>query len=266
MSNDVRTCELCGSTENISRGWIATHDENGAITEWVVGLLCRACRARQEQPPEFIGDPETFADMDEPGAAAAPAPPLPAPPARLGFKALTLENWRQPDPVSAAFAGVSPLDGQFGSLSGDDWAYHVLAIPLAESVPEELRRLFEVARGTMLYGWFFYPAFTLASEQVLRVADAAVARRCRELESPRSVRTLDKRLTWLGERGDLSAEDLYRWDAVRHLRNLTSHPEDQNVLPPGMVISQLRLLAEAIGSLFARATDASLAEEDQANA
>ena len=28
----------------------------------------------------------------------------------------------------------------------------------------------------MLYGWFVYPAFTLASEQILRVADAAVAR------------------------------------------------------------------------------------------
>jgi hypothetical protein len=104
----------------------------------------------------------------------------------------------------------------------------------------------------MLYGWFFYPAFTLAREQVLRVADAAVARRCRELEAPRSVRTFDQRLTCLGQRGDLSADDLNRWDAVRQLHNLPSHPEDQNVVPPGMVLSQVRLLAEAIGSLFAR--------------
>jgi hypothetical protein len=48
----------------------------------------------------------------------------------------------------------------------------------------------------------------------------------------------------------LSKEDLERWDAVRHLRKLASHPEDQNVLPPGMVIDQVRVLAAAIESLF----------------
>jgi hypothetical protein len=157
---------------------------------------------------------------------------------RFGFKELTLDNWRQPDPVSAGYVGVFPLDGQLRSLTGDDWAYHILAIPLSEAVPDELRRLFEVARGTMLYGWYFYPAYTLASEQVLRVAEAAVARRCRDLGAPACRKRFEQQLAWLSGHGVLSGEDVDQWDAIRHLRNFVSHASDQNILPPGMVIAK----------------------------
>lgn len=251
MNGGARACEVCGSTDGVTRQWIAEHDESGTLTGWMAGLLCAVCATHQEQPPEFINDAEMFAqlDMAETARTIPPRAQLPEPRTGLGFKALTLENWQQPDPVSSGYVTFDSGD-QPRPMTGDDWMYHILAIPLAETVPDELRRLFEVARGTMLYGWFFYPAYTLASEQVLRVAEAAVARRCQELEAPRSVRTLGRRLAWLGQRGDLSAEDLERWDAVRHLRNLASHPQDQNVLLPGMVISQVRLLADAIGSLF----------------
>src|SRR2546430_2137875 len=99
MNSAVRVCELCGSSDNVARRWIAEHDdEGGELTQWREGLLCAGCAAGQEQPPEFIGDPETLAawDTDE---LTGPQPRLPDPPTQLGFKALTLENWRQPDPV-----------------------------------------------------------------------------------------------------------------------------------------------------------------------
>jgi hypothetical protein len=247
----VRTCEVCGSTVDVKRGWIDTRDEL-PVGGWTVGLLCADCAGRQEGPPDVFGDPETFADLEaaEPTRGARVDPREVDTAAQSNFKNLTLENWQQPDPVSVGYVTLTP-DGLPRPLTGDDWARFILDFQLDVRVPDELRRLFLVARGTMLYGWFFYPAYTLASEQVLRVAEAAVARRCRDLGAPRSTK-FGQQLAWMGDHGYLSGDDLNRWDAVRHLRNFASHPADQNIFPPWMVISQVRLLAEAIGAPFVK--------------
>jgi hypothetical protein len=47
-------------------------------------------------------------------------------------------------------------------MDGNDWARHFLAVELHEDVPADVHDLFAVARGTMLYGWFFYPLYALA--------------------------------------------------------------------------------------------------------
>src|SRR2546423_7399041 len=93
----------------------------------------------------------------------------------LGIKALTIENWLQPDPTSTIFVQLSHSDGSVSPMSGEDWAAQFLTPSLAATVPEELRKLFEVARGAMAYGYFFYPLYALAGEQLYRVAEAAVS-------------------------------------------------------------------------------------------
>lgn len=76
----------------------------------------------------------------------------------FGMKKLALHNWREPD-VPKFFPG----------LTEDVWVDETMKPQLVAAVPEDVVRLFEIARGSILYGWLFYPLLTLASEQLHRV-------------------------------------------------------------------------------------------------
>lgn len=134
-------------------------------------------------------------------------------------------------------------------MSGEDWAEQFLEPSLDDRVPEEVRKLFEVARGAIAYGYFFYPLFTLANEQLYRVVEAAVSEKCALLGAPKRSSFQDK-IKFLLDRNVIADVDFPRWDAIRMLRNMSSHPERQNILPPGMVATTLYLVAQMINSLF----------------
>lgn len=167
-----------------------------------------------------------------------------------GIKALTTENWLQPDPTSTIFVQMSRADGSLRSMAGEDWAALFLGPSLDDKVPEEVRKLFEVARGAMTYGYFFYPLFTLASEQLYRVAEAAVSEKCALLGGPKRSSFQD-RIKFLLDRNVIADVDFPRWNAIRLLRNMSSHPQRQDILPPGVVATTLHLMAERLNSLFA---------------
>jgi hypothetical protein len=170
-----------------------------------------------------------------------------------GLKQLTIDNWQEPDPVVSAFVRLSPQDGAIRALSGDDWARGFLAIELSDRVPLEVRRPFDVARGALVYGYFFYPLYTLGAEQLFRAAEAAIRHKCREVGV--SDTTLNKpdfyhRTRALVREGAISHADQDRWDDLRELRNLASHPEDQSIFSPGIAIGALRRVAADVEGLF----------------
>ena len=101
----------------------------------------------------------------------------------LRIKQLSVRNWLEPDAAVKFFVGAS-ADGCTHELVGADWLEEVLDPKVEQQVPQEIRELFEVARGAMAYAYFFYPLYTLALEQLLRVADAAVLHRCRSTTHP----------------------------------------------------------------------------------
>jgi hypothetical protein len=171
----------------------------------------------------------------------------------LRFKQLTVDNYQQPDPVLTAFVRMSEKDGSTRTLTGEDWAEKILAVELSEQVPLEVRRLFAVARGALLYGYFFYPLYTLGAEQLFRVAESAVGHKCRNLGVPAKKledMTFQKRLSHLVDEGVIPASDHRRWDALRHLRNLTSHPKDQTILLPHTAIGELQMIATGIDAMY----------------
>jgi hypothetical protein len=173
--------------------------------------------------------------------------------APLGIKRLTLANWTEPDPANQNFARYSPFLQEGVPMDSGDWARLFLAFELEDHVPVEIRDLFEVARGAVLYGWFFYPMYQLGQEQLFRVSEAA-ARRCSKLLGDDEARpSFFKSIDFLVKEGAIAADDRRRWEAARELRNSSSHPERASVMPPGAIASMIDTTATDINDLF-RAT------------
>lgn len=171
----------------------------------------------------------------------------------MGFKRLTVENYIRRDETNDLFANFNFATGHVSPMVGGDWARAFLAVELGAHVPEEVRDLFAVARGTMLYGEFFYPLFTLGDEQMHRVADSAAHHRYRQLggELQRGrVPSFYRRIEWLVEHGAIAEEERPRWDAYRGLRNIGAHADFQQLHMPGDVLETCTLVAGSIDALF----------------
>jgi hypothetical protein len=174
----------------------------------------------------------------------------------LGIKALSVANWTEPDPImSSGFFGRRSLaDGQVRAVQQDEWAAALLAPRLDPHVAEEIRKLFAVARSCLLYGWFFYPLYTLGLGQLYRVLEAAVAFKCDEMGMPPPAKkrywSYAERIAWLQRQEVIAAERSEVWRAWRELRNMTSHPLAQDILPPAIAISHLQRVEGEINTLL----------------
>ncbi len=157
------------------------------------------------------------------------------------FKTIDVHNWLNPDPVVLHFKGME---------DATDYVRIVLAPRLSANVPEDVEKLFEVARAGVLYGYLFYPLYTLGREQLFRVGEAAVASRCEQLGAPKERRTFEQRIDWLAEQGVFGRREFSGWHALRRLRNMASHPERQSIDTPGSAIGFLEAVAEDINALF----------------
>lgn len=179
------------------------------------------------------------------------------------MKKLTKVNWRALDPVisSGALVRLSLMDGSVKTMEPDDWAEYLLRPELSPFVPTEVRELFDVARGAMIYGLFFFPLFTLGLEQAFRVAEAATKMKAEAVgislltrgSRPKAFAAL---LDELHACGALSAADYTAWVGIRKLRNAGTHAEQMTILTPGVAVAQLSSLAETINRLFDKPTSA----------
>lgn len=172
-------------------------------------------------------------------------------PTHYGFKQLTPDNWLEPDHSSALVEAVQQKTGETAGLEGHHWLEEILYLELAESVPEEVRALFEVARGAMVYGWFFYPLYMLGAEQLTRVGEAAVAHKWDRLDAPEETLTFAARVEWLRAHGHLSEEEEERWHGLRHLRNSASHPKRQGIINQVTALGLLESVVRDVNRLFA---------------
>ena len=165
-------------------------------------------------------------------------------------KKLTAQNWLEPDPVMSVFVQWGPGNHQPHPMPGEDWLGAIVTPTLEESVPVEVRDLFEAARGALAYGYFFYPLYALGMGQLFRVAEAAVAHKCKAMGAPAGVRRFSDRIGWLIGRGIIPEHEKDKWDGTRELRNLESHPERPLFATPAMAIGEARMIADDINSLF----------------
>ena len=168
----------------------------------------------------------------------------------LGFKKLTKDNWKSPDPFNDYFIKINLYTGEKFQITDDQRAEEFLEIELVPSVPIEVRRQFESARGAMLYGCFFYPLFALGADQLLRVAESAVTHKCLIHALAKKNARYEVKLQKLKDSGYLTATEHEEWEYLRKMRNEFSHSKIQTVFPAFEAISILRNVADKINRLF----------------
>jgi hypothetical protein len=147
--------------------------------------------------------------------------------ANFGFEKLTIDNWLEPDKAwTGVVNGILP-DGHIQLMTGNNWVQSVLDFDLLDITPPEVQKLFEVARGAMAYGYFFYPLLTLATEQLYRVAEAALDYKCRGMGRHKPKAGFHDMITWLTSESVIA--DRAQWDIIRELRNKACHPKNEGV-------------------------------------
>jgi len=165
-----------------------------------------------------------------------------------GFKAISTQNWQEAD-----------LPILFPDLNSDQWIASCLHAVTDPCVPKEVRSLVEVARASIIYGWFFYPLLTLGSEQCQRCLEAGARARCSQLGLPTSRQrkngtvaptTFNDHIARLAKAGIIQPAQEELWTASRKLRNRSSHPECQAVITPGMAVRTLDSSIQLLNRLF----------------
>ncbi|HEX6749224.1 MAG TPA: DUF4145 domain-containing protein [Longimicrobium sp.] len=168
-------------------------------------------------------------------------------------KRLTAENWLEPDPVSTLLAVVDRRDGSVRPLAPEDYVQPALQPQLTSMVPEDVHDLFEVARGALAYGYYFYPLLTIAADQCVRVAEAAAKLKAEDLGCPKRISTFNDQIDWLVSAGAISTRDQEYWHGLRYLRNESSHPRCQHIFTPGIAFNTFHHVADLVNGLFGTA-------------
>jgi hypothetical protein len=167
----------------------------------------------------------------------------------FGFKKLDENNW-----LKSNIDGLHRVlpDGSSRPILPKEWIEDIQKSKLYDTTPFEIQKLFEVAKGTMIYGYFFYPILTLASEQFARIAETAINIKCSTINCPKARNTFRKKVDWLLQESILS-DDLYtKWKSIVELRNRFSHPSRQNIFNPAMAIGLMDSVAKNINHLFSK--------------
>lgn len=107
--------------------------------------------------------------------------------------------------------------------------------------------MFEIARGSMMYSYFYYPLATLGMEHCFRILELAVRIKCNDEKGKRSY---EKNIEKLEKTGDILQELATRLQAARSLRNGACHPDGKFLVDPGAALSQLFTTAEIVNQLF----------------
>jgi hypothetical protein len=155
---------------------------------------------------------------------------------QLNCKQITIDNWLIRD------------DAIF--MNEKAWFGNVLLPVLNNSVPPDILSLFEVARYSMLYGYFYYPLITLSSEQLFRVVDTAVSHKYSILNCCPQKTTFDNKIKVLIKNKIITFEQVQHYGAIRYFRNSSSHPKEQKIFNPAMAFTILDGVVEMINKLY----------------
>ncbi len=164
------------------------------------------------------------------------------------MKTINHENWLQAD-----------IGGKERNADPRKWREAFLSIRLDPAVDREVARMFEAARGGMLYGYFFQPLMAMGLEQCYRVLESGARARCRQAglavtcadsQGRQHPLSFGHNLRALAKLGLIVEADLLLWHQARELRDWVVAPEHQAVLTLDHGVTALARAAELLGKLF----------------
>lgn len=158
------------------------------------------------------------------------------------FKVITIENWNKADEVSELFNKTDVTE--YVNLE------RILNIRLDNCVPVEVRRMFEIARGVIVYGYYFYPLYTLGMEQLHRVGESAVKHKLKSIEEVKGKVSFTRCVERLKELKVVEGKSYNRWKTLKEMRNASSHATRHSLLPIEMVINHMAVFAKEVNKLF----------------
>jgi hypothetical protein len=164
---------------------------------------------------------------------------------KYGIKAITLDNWDMPDEISIKTLGMR---GQTDKERWVQFCSEIINIDLIGTAPIEVKKMFEVSKGIIIYGYLFYPLFTVGLEQMYRVAESAIKYKCLEIGC--NNKNFNQGIKKLNECGLLDKEQINDWEYIRGARNRASPPMDQTIFTPGMILGFLKMVSKNINALF----------------
>jgi hypothetical protein len=190
----------------------------------------------------------------------------------------SFEQFFDPDPRSPS---LSPeLEKQYGII--------LEYCQLHEGVPEDVRSYFNAVVTLYLYGWLYYPFYTLASERSFFAVEMALKKRLppkkldKKGRDPRFLRYLLREARDAGQLRDEGFPSLENRRAIAEelnqhvaeilgrdaepqpeapyvdvlvrafpwVRNRFAHPDMQNIMPPGPALDSLIAAAQIINQLW----------------
>jgi len=130
---------------------------------------------------------------------------------------------------------------------------------LEPCVPEEIAFLYEVARGSMVYGMYFQPIASLATEQLYRVLEAGARHRCEQLGLLKKKSVKKKVLpdtSFVEIVGALKQAriipdcDSDSWEMMPWQRNRSSHPKSQIIHSDLYPVEMAAYAADMLNRIF----------------
>lgn len=147
---------------------------------------------------------------------------------------------------------VSPFGLGATTYNPVNYVESCLQVSLQDFVPLDVRDMFDRAKATMSYGIYHYPLFTVGTESVHRLLEAAlyhcaVKNGCKLPER----KAMFGNLLQYCEKNNLIAQpEIGRWDACRRLRNMSAHQKKISLQFPNSAINTLHISKELIEALF----------------
>src|SRR5262245_60329689 len=101
----------------------------------------------------------------------------------------------------------------------------------------------------MIYGYLFYPLYTLGMERIFQLTETAITTKC-ELIGISSKGTFENKINRLVQNGIMTSSDGESWHSTRDIRNHVSHPRQYEAKLPQKVLFIFRTLVTDINKLF----------------
>ncbi len=164
------------------------------------------------------------------------------------MKSINHDNWLQADTRGPDRDGDARI-----------WRETILTVRLDAAVNREVARMFEAARGGLLYGYFFQPLLAMGVEQCYRVLESGARARCAEAGLVVSCNDNQGRahplsfghnLRALLQQGLIPETDRVLWQQAREMRDWVATPEHQAILTRDHGATALARVAELLGRLY----------------